>query len=178
MYSEAFKYAVGETLEREGLFTVDTGGRTKYGITEAVWKKYGKRGWVDIADITVNDAQEVYHEQYWKALRLDSIADKFVAAELFDSAVNCGPVKAILFAQQAVNYVNASHGQLLEDGVIGNKTIVAINDLIMRGRKIALLYALNGEQYVHYRHLIRSAGKWDAYAAGWTKRLTVAKELL
>jgi lysozyme family protein len=191
-----FEFAVQQTLEKEGLFTIDTGGRTMYGITEKLWLAYGD-GLTSITSITKDQAISVYKRAFWDAMLLDAIEDKHVAAEIFDTAVNCGITTATLITQRALNYLSAvavlepslevvaaveaagwlAHGKvarvrpLVEDGQFGPITRKALNVTVGLGYKVPLLVAQNGEQYLHYKSLVWSNQKFKAYARGWTKRL-------
>lgn len=179
MYSENFKYAIEETLEKEGVFSddkQDPGGRTMYGITEHTWKAWriGREHLPEnVAAITVKQATDVYHAWYWAKFRLDTISSKYVAAEIFDTGVNCGPKNAAYQAQRAINYCRKEDwGKIAVDGAFGPITRAAIERILGGGYLMPLLEALNGEQYRYYADLDR-----PRFSRGWTRRLAIAKEL-
>jgi lysozyme family protein len=68
----------------------DAGGKTCYGITEAVARANGYAGAMD--KLPLDKARTIYKSQYWDTLNLDAIdaLAPIVAAKLFDMAVNCG----------------------------------------------------------------------------------------
>jgi hypothetical protein len=79
-----FSDALRGLFEREGGITTDTGGRTKYGISQNTYKD------LDIDNLTMNDAAKIYKRDYWDANKLDRIArkDPKLASALFDTFVN------------------------------------------------------------------------------------------
>lgn len=83
-----FIKAVGFTLKWEGGDKItndpkDPGGLTKYGISKRAFPN------LDIANLTLEQAQEIYHDKYWSALNLDGKPFP-IACSQFDAAVNCG----------------------------------------------------------------------------------------
>ena len=184
--SENFMWALKHTLAEEGVFQnheYDPGGKTKYGITERTWAAYRQEQSsagvnahalpVNVGDISVEHAKEVYWTNYWLPLSLDRIPNKFIAAEVFDSAVNCGPVTAAKFLQAALNYVRVPEwSRLTEDGAIGPMTRNAIRITVASGYLIPLLIAMNGEQYIHYKAIGN-----QHFSRGWTRRLALAKDI-
>ena len=78
-----FTQAVQKTLIHEGGYVDnphDTGGPTKYGITQADMPGQ------DIAAITSAQALDYYHEHYWKQ-PYDEIEDQLLGEKLFDMGV-------------------------------------------------------------------------------------------
>jgi len=90
----------------------DPGGLTKWGISQKAYPK------LKIAEITENQAFEIYQSDYWDEMQCDKFSPG-VALILFDAAVNQGVTAAIRMAQ----YVAGS----TVDGLLGPKTISAIN---------------------------------------------------
>lgn len=169
-YSPAFLRAVGLTLEAEGLFSdhaKDPGGKTMFGVTEAVARRHGH----DVRWLTVEQAVAIYHADYWTPLHCDELAEP-VALELFDAAVNTGPGTAVKLAQRAYNVLrNASDPALAEDGKIGPATVAALNRMAKRYAE-QLVAAMNGEQYRYYRHLVeQNPERFRAFVKGWQRRL-------
>lgn len=64
---------------------------------------------------------------YWNPLKLSQIVDQNIANNAYDCAVNQGVGIAAKFMQRACNGLKI--GLLVEDGLIGNKTLAAINSL-------------------------------------------------
>lgn len=170
-----FDYAVAHTLDLEGGFSdhpADPGGRTMYGVTERLWKAYCAERFPGqpvrpIERITPRDAIEFYRYMFWDALRLDLIRDRHIAAEIFDSAVNCGPGNAVRFFQKAINY-NRLPGDnpIAVDGIVGPVTRGAAHRLIQMGYRIHLFKAMNGYQFMHYERIGN-----QHMSRGWTERI-------
>lgn len=175
-YSPAFRRAVALTLEAEGLFSDharDPGGKTMYGVTEAVARRHGIR---DVRRLTVDQAKAIYHADYWQPIRADDLAEP-VALEMFDTGVNVGPKVAVTLAQRAYNVLRRpTDPALAEDGKIGPQTIAALNRMAARyaGQLVA---AMNGEQYRYYRRLVeQDPDRFRAFARGWARRLEALHE--
>lgn len=168
-FSPAFEWAVSKTLEEEGIFSNhswDPGGKTKYGITEAVARRHG----FDVRDLTVPQAKGIYWEDYWIAPGFDEIESWHIAAELFDTEVNTG--RSCIIAQRAITYnLFATEEELGGlDGRWGPRTRFAINRIARRYER-NLLAALNGEQYRHYHAIRRHKPELFKRAIrGWVKR--------
>lgn len=110
--SEAWDRAVAQVLEAEGLLSTDphdTGGVTKYGISQAAYPT------LDIRSLTRDDAIAIYRRDYWEKTGAQ-VADlnPEIAIALFDAAVNSGPVTATQWLQQVLG--------VQADGKIGPKT--------------------------------------------------------
>lgn len=163
----AFIYAVRRTLGAEGLWSdhqQDLGGPTKYGITENEARSHG----IAVRDLTRDQAIDIYHADYWVPLRLDELASRFVAAEMFDTAVNMGKSAAGQIAQQACGLLGAS---VAVDGHVGEQTVAAINKLTERYEP-HLIAALNGFQFIRYVQIHRSnPERHKAFIKGWMLRL-------
>jgi len=177
-----FEHAFDRTMALEGGYSdhpLDSGGRTNYGITEATYRAWlaGQRlDAADISDINPAIAKLIYKDVYWNPLKLDLIGDRNVAAEIFDTAVNCGHKSAVKMLQRAANFINPDADDLLEvDGILGPVTASVVNRLAER-YGMPLLRAMNGEQYVYYRDLVERRPKDRAFARGWTKRLEVLSD--
>lgn len=168
-YPKAFRFAVGLTLEEEGILSdhiKDPGGLTKYGISKKTYPH------LDIANLTKEDAVEIYYRDFWQRPGFGRIENMVIASELFDTAVNGGIGTAAKVAQRAVNRMGMRIGV---DGDFGPVTRNALNGLAER-YAINLLGALNGEQYLFYVELLnRDPARFSAFFKGWMKR-TLVKE--
>lgn len=91
-----FDKAVDYLFEIEGGYSShknDKGGATNFGITQCTYNAYRKRkGLAPLAvkQITKQEAQQIYYEDYWIASGADKIDDFALALVLFDSCVNHG----------------------------------------------------------------------------------------
>lgn len=114
---------VNDVLHREdrtgsGVVTVDTGGRTQYGISE----RANPEAWAD-NKVTEEEAREIYERKYVRSPRFHLIPDELLRAQLVDFGVNSGPMVAIMKLQ---GIIGAD-----VDGVIGPDTLkrLATQDL-------------------------------------------------
>ena len=184
----AFDYAFEETLGKEGKFSDDPddkGGKTNYGITEAVFKDALNRmvisGVSDIKDLAVAQAKAIYKTDYWHKIHLGRVDNMYVAAEIFDTAVNSGRKKAVILAQMALDYLGET---LAIDGIMGSQTLGLINKWSQKDER-ALLVALNGLQFIHFLIIVDDIDLVDRlakvvkgdpaqtkFARGWTKRVS------
>jgi len=178
-----FEYALALTLGFEGGFTVDTGGPTNLGVTQDTldrWCRLKNIPRLDVRDLTVPIAKQVYFDLYWTVAGCDKIENKFIAAELFESCVNCGPGRAIIFAQEAVNAVLAHDGlRISEDGQIGPVTIGALNKAVRDGHFRSLVCYMNVVQGGFYLSLVRQdSAKFGKYVNGWYKRVCLMPDVM
>ena len=79
----------------------DPGGETKYGITKLEYPN------VNIAQLTLADAQQIYQRDYWSKIDADSLRGRVVALVMFDCAVNQG----VAAAQAAVHKVTGTSAE-------------------------------------------------------------------
>lgn len=153
----------------------DAGGKTMYGITEAVARANGYEG--EMRDLPLLQAKRIYRLQYWNQLRLDDISQLSykVAHEMFDSGVNCGIGSAGKWLQVALNSMNKRatlYPDVVVDNVVGNGTVHACKQYFAkRPGKIAetvLFRALNSQQGAYYLSIGSSrGGANEEFMFGW-----------
>jgi len=174
MKDAAFLYILAETLESEGLFVddkADSGGATKYGITEGVARANGYSG--DMRDLPLAMAKEIYHKEYWIKPNFHRIADlnEEVAKELFDTGVNVGVVLAAKWLQRSLTVLNKEgklYDDLVPDGQIGFKTLEALSAYLHHRRTPdVLIKAMNVLQGYHYISLAERREKDERFVYGW-----------
>lgn len=182
-----FDYAVKKTLAAEGVFSnhpADSGGATIYGISSKyypewfarvmkVWREQGE-------EAAIIEATTFYHEEFWMKLRLDRLTGRFVAYEIFDTAVNMGHMKAVEVAQDAVNCLRRGFKDvhlLLVDGKLGPQTRLAFNTLTKK-YEFHLVMCMNIFQGVEYTRLINKDPDKYGVFLGWWKRVAPPVELL
>ncbi len=171
-YPAAFKYSCEHTLGREGLLVnnpFDRGGKTKFGITQRLASKYGYN---DVSLLELDQAVRIYYLEFWESsAAVYFTKSQYVQAELFDTSVLCGPRTAGMLLQRAYNVL--FDDQLLVDGVIGPKTLVAINAVLPKWEK-SLLNAMTGEQYLYFKAITDKDPTQKTFIKGWVgKRLDV-----
>lgn len=170
-------------FKHEGRFSndpVDPGGATNWGISLRFLKTVGDLdhdGWPDgdinqdgkvtaedIQLLSINDATRIYSHFFWQPNSYSKITDQTIATKIFDLAVNMGSKTANKCLQRAVRAVN---GKVLnDDGIIGPKTLDAVNDC----DPAILLSALKSEAAFVYRQIIAKNSKMNKYKNGWANR--------
>lgn len=120
----AFQEIVQEILRVEGGYVdrkEDRGGPTNFGITMPKLSEFRKKpvSKKDIQNLTKSEAIAVYKSDF-ESLFLHQLKDENVQAVLFDQAVNRGKAGMTRTVQFILG--------LKIDGVMGSKTIAAINN--------------------------------------------------
>lgn len=155
---------------------VDRGGHTIYGITKKVFKSYSKSyGWPGkFVDITPKKAKQIGKIMYWDKIRGDYFHSQCVADEVYDSAFHHGVRGGGKLLQRSINvfYHTPQYKgkkKLKVDGIIGDKTIAAINE-ITRRYEIQFYKCINGERYVKLKRFAWLFPKQMKYFIGWCMR--------
>jgi lysozyme family protein len=125
----------------------DPGGETKYGISKRAHPH------VDIVNLTLEDAMNIYQDDYWDTIKADCMAANFRLA-YFDCAVNQGTHYAV----EALQTINA----ITVDGVVGPTTITAGKS--MTQHDVARYLAVRAMRYIANKNFSR-------YGKGWLVRL-------
>lgn len=156
-YSERFQQCVDRVLEHEGGYVndpSDPGGETKFGISKRAFPL------VDIIALTRADAIRLYYEHYWQRIKGDQIISNELALQIFDMAVNAGPVVACKLVQEIVG--------TKQDGIIGAFTLAAMDrypsvaGMIERYKFLRLKF---------YAVLIHKNPPLHRYLMGWINRI-------
>jgi lysozyme family protein len=167
---------IDELITREGGFSnhpADRGGKTRYGITEAVARAHGYAG--PMALLPRGEAAAIYRRLYWLRPAFDQVARRSprVAAELFDTGVNMGPGVATTFLQRALTALNRNgkdFADLTPDGRVGSVTLAALDaflDLRGAGGEVVLMRALEALQGERYLRLAEKRPANEAFLYGW-----------
>ena len=169
-----FDFAVKKLLGIEGDYSdhkADSGGKTRYGITEATARAYGYSG--SMKKLPLELAVEIYYKNYWCKMKLHYIPDSDISYECFEQYVNTGRRKTIIKQlQQALNALNKTSKtfpELDEDGILGIKTSKAITKCLSSNPKIKsrILKILNAHQAIYYLRLTIKRKKDKAFFGGW-----------
>lgn len=107
--------AIAFVLKEEGgangeLVLNDRGGYTKFGISTSAHPS------LDVHNLTLEQAKEIYQKEYWQACRCDELPSALAIA-VFDCSVNQGEGAAKRLLQIALD--------VDVDGILGEKTIAA-----------------------------------------------------
>lgn len=147
-----------EDSTRSGKVTIDAGGRTRFGIAEKFHPALPEEFFTGSAEDALAEAEKIEEREYWGAMRLAEVENQNIANKLFDMGVNMGVRQAAVYAQRAAHVV--------EDGVIGRKTLAAIN----YADPIAYYQALCELSAAHYRHVAAVNPAQVVNLQGWMKR--------
>jgi lysozyme family protein len=151
--------AIAFVLKMEGDYTLDPndpGGETRYGISKKAYPN------LDITNLTLGEAKEIYRRDYWQACRCDELPSGF-ALIVFDTAVNQGVGKAKRLLQIAL--------EVEVDGVIGDKTIAAAFKASQYRIKKYL-----AERLASYARLMADNKALLVFATNWSYRVIALAE--
>lgn len=190
-----FNKAFTKTMGHEGEYSndpVDFGGETYKGISRKFHPNWN--GWVIIdskkqdkdfphnlknSRILNDYVESFYRETYWNKFLGDLISSNNITIELFDTAVNMGVNRSVTFLQKSLNLLNRNEkmfNDLVEDGIMGSKTLTALNKYLSSDREDFLLKLMNLFQGCHYIEYMRKSPEQEKYARGWLKRVEISKK--
>jgi lysozyme family protein len=129
---------------------------TKYGISAAQFPN------LDIQNLTVDQAVEIYREGYWKS-GYSQISSQLVADKLFDLGVLFGVHEAISIMQQTLE--NDFH--VTVDGVFGNETLGAIEQC----EETSLLKSYEANMTTHAFNIITKKPEKREFIQNWCGRI-------
>lgn len=167
---------IQELMRVEGGYSndpADPGGKTMFGVTEAVARSFGYTG--PMNEMPPHIAYAIYYDRYLTKTNFSKVMDVYVevGVELFDTGVNMGVEVAAKFLQEALNAFNnvqAVYPDVVVDGQIGEKTLQALNKFKnFRGEEgqVVLLRALNSLQGARYIDICQGREKSERYVYGW-----------
>lgn len=106
----------------------DAGGATKYGISLRFLLTINPSATKEtIKNLTIADAYAIYRKHFWDKYNVGSIKSQKIANKIFDMYVNMAPKASGKVIQTAIN--NTGDKEVSVDGVMGNATINAVNDI-------------------------------------------------
>lgn len=148
---------------------VDRGGATKYGVTIGTWKMQGydkdRDGDIDVDDlkaITLDDAKMIMRKNFWNKWQADAIKDQSIANCLVDWVWASG-VYGIKIPQAKLG--------VLADGVVGPKTIAALN----RQNPKEFFAWLKDRRREYLQKFVQNQPKQKKFLRGWLRRLDSIK---
>lgn len=182
------------TIKYEGGYSYDPddyGARTYKGISQKHHPNW--QGWqiIEAAEISYMEGsideylknnsklqtlvEKFYLETYWYPLCCEEM-NQDVAMAVFDTAVNLGSYKSILFLQQGLNLLNRNgtlYPDLVEDGSIGPKTLAALKQYQEKDQPAYLCMIILILRGSHYINFMKKSPIQEKFARGWLKRLQV-----
>lgn len=175
----SFETAVEFVLANEGGLSEsrsDSGGITNFGISlrflrevkEENLRKYGIFGAVNentIRHLTKDQAKLIYRGEFWEGNNFEEIHFQNLCNYIFDMSINHGIFQAIKFVQSAVCAATFVRGFLRIDGIIGSKTLDAIN--FLGDNLLPILVGLRAD---FYRDMVVNRPKDEVNLNGWLDR--------
>lgn len=189
-----FDEAYNITLKFEGGYSNDkddAGGETykgiarKYHPTWSGWEvidrakklpNFPKRLEEDLNFVLM--IKEFYKNHYWNRFLGDDISYQEIANEVFDTAVNMGVTRSCKFLQESMNFLNRDEflfPDLVVDGLVGRKTLNALNSKLPQKDIKHLYKILNLLQGNHYLEYMRKSPIQEKFARGWLSRVEIRK---
>ena len=168
---DRFEKFLNYIFEVEGGFTDnenDRGGATNFGITEEEAREFGYAG--DMRNLTKDFAKNIYLKKYYLGNKLDKVINNKVALSIFDWAVNSGR-RGIKKAQIVANKFGAN---LIIDGIIGNKTLEAINSI----NPEVFLKEYHEMQRAFYKNLAMKDSTQEDFLKGWLNRVEIKEKYI
>ncbi len=167
--SGPLQLAMAFTLDAEKGYTVDDGGPTMYGVTQAVYDSYrdsihAPRQSVRL--ISTSEVAVIMYSRYWQPAQCNLLPPK-VAIAHFDTSYNEGVHGAIEILQTALG-VEA-------DGDIGPQTKHAVEI----ADPVSLLADYLDDRRAFYHHLADAdPARYDSFLDGWLNRVNELKTYL
>lgn len=165
----SFEQAIKNVLKHEGGYVwhpSDPGGETNFGITDRLDGKVDGLidvdgddfGDIPVRRLTEDQARIIYRRKFWNKMYGDLIKSQQVAEILFDGFVNMGR-NGIKVMQRVLGVV--------DDGVIGSKTLSAIN--VYPAKELFDLY--KGARIEYYNDLAERKPAMKVFLKGWLNRI-------
>lgn len=123
---------------------------TKFGVSAASYPD------IDIRNLTLDEAQRIYLDDYWDKLRVPLTAPPF-ALIMFDAAVNHGVAGSIKWMQQALG--------VADDGDAGPITLDHLNAALAQDPT-----GLAAKVLARRIHEMPTFGAWGNDGLGWSER--------
>ena len=146
-FDECFEKLIGH----EGCYSnnpKDPGGETKWGVSKRAYPA------LDIADLTIDDAKQIYKRDFWTRAQCDRLHPN-LAFQVFDGAVNSGIGNSIRWLQEASG--------VAVDGVVGPLTLRKVGDM----EPSIIIARYNGVRL----KFMASLSTVDVFGRGWARRI-------
>lgn len=167
----------------------DSGGATNFGISCKFLKSLceddksllsffdkdgdSKIGISDIKNLTKEDAIYLYRNFFWEKYNFNLLPPTALVQKVFETSVNIGAKPAIKNLQKSINVFLPNNSKIVVDGIIGEKTIQAVNILESKFEKILSNFVENSIAY--YRLLVKQYPKNSQFLNGWINRLILSR---
>lgn len=153
----------------------DSGGHTRWGITERIARAWGYEGPMSALPLTT--ARVIYRGHFWDVMRCSDVhaTSPALAGELFEQGVNMGCSRAVSHLQRWLNALNdrgSLWGDMQADGLMGAITLAALRSFHQRRgvEGLEVLYtAMNSLQAAWYLELAERREKDEKFLWGWLR---------
>ena len=150
----------------------DSGGETKFGITEKQARIFGYTG--NMSCLPREIAFDIYVEKYWNSVQGDSLSmlSERITEEVIDTAVNMGVPRAGKFLQRCLNALNDRarlYPDIKVDSMIGPATIATVGKYLTIRDDFTIVKMLNCLQGSFYVVLAERREKDERFIYGWFK---------
>jgi lysozyme family protein len=149
-----------EDSSGRGKVTVDSDGTTRYGLLDRWHPDLTAQGFYTMpADQALIVAKTCYRTQYWNHISGDGITSNTVATQIFSIAVNDGITWGTKLAQGVLG--------LNQDGVLGDETLTAINNM----DPVSFISAYNVAAKSRYAGIVEAHPEKAGDLKGWYNRV-------
>lgn len=140
-------------LQHEGGFVndpQDRGGATNKGVAWRTWQTYAQSDLglaptlANLKQITNAQAELIYRKRYWEPKGFCEIVNDRVGLMVYDWSITSGGAGKVIQRLLVRHYAQT----LFMDGVIGPKTIAALNAVADQGRLLLAITQLRREYYI------------------------------
>lgn len=170
-----FELAIPRILKWEGGYVNhpnDPGGETNMGITDRLDGRVDHMVDVDgddypdvnIKDLTVDQAKEIYKREFWDKMLGDFIESQALAEIIFDGFVNCGK-NGIRLLQDILN--------VEVDGYFGPRTLQVLNLCDER----TVYHKYKQARIDYYNNLADKKPALEVFRKGWLNRINSFAEI-
>jgi lysozyme family protein len=164
-----FQECLARILKHEGGYVndpLDSGGRTNLGVTQRVWEEFVGHPVTeaDMKALTPEKIAPMYKLKYWNPSYCE-VLPKGLDYVVFDFAVNAGTGRSVKTLQQAIGCV--------ADGVIGPKTMAAINDANPKD----LIAKFSDARADFYQGIVARKPDQARFIKGWLNRVEESRKL-
>ena len=164
-----FEECLARVLKHEGGYVndpLDSGGRTNLGVTQRVWEEFVGHpvSEADMRALTPQKVAPMYKIKYWNPSYC-AVLPKGLDYVVFDFAVNAGTGRSVKTLQQAIGCV--------ADGVIGPRTMAAINDANPKD----LIAKFSDARSDFYQGIVTRKPDQARFIKGWLNRVEESRKL-
>ena len=157
-FQPAFEFMMShEDPGLTGVVTVDSGGKTRYGISQKAFPE------LDIENLSIEQAANIYRNNYWFPMHGPDTREQVIANKLLDMAVNMGVRAATVITQKACGDAGNS---VVADGQFGMLTLISVNNCDAD----TLLDCLRSRSKDHYCRIAAANPDEGKYLNGWLSR--------